>query len=153
MSWKRVILGAAEINSPCNISVKLVNGIFDNTVLYSESVHLLKTCCFSPLQYRISVYPMAHLWTLLAQPPPHLSSTDCSWMMTWMEKLETSLLLLMIPKNTCAQWRHISHTGLQQRYKAMFSFPSTFFFGELFFRACSGHPCLALYFLILRTRT
>lgn len=112
---------------------------------------LLKTFFFSPLQCRISVCPMAHPWTLLAQPPPHLSSTDCSWMMTWMWKLETSLLPLMIPKNMCAQWRHILHTGLQQRYKAIFSFlvlPSLW----NNFRACSGYSHLALCFPILRTR-
>lgn len=34
------------INSHCNISVKLVSGIFENTVLHSESINLLKTCCF-----------------------------------------------------------------------------------------------------------
>lgn len=94
---------------------------------------------------------MAHPWTLLALPPPHLFSTDCSWMMTWMQKLETSLLLLMIPKNMCAQWRRISHTGLLQRYKAIFSFlvlPSLW----NNFRACSGYSHLALCFLVLRAR-
>lgn len=103
MSWNRAIHGAAETNSPCSISEKLVCGIFEGTVLYLESAKLIKNFFFSPLQCRISVCPMAHPWTLLAQPPPHPSSTDCSWMMTWMWKLETSLLLLMIPKNTCAQ--------------------------------------------------
>lgn len=121
----------------------------------SFSVVSLKVLCFTlnlltsfffPLQYRISVYPMAHLWTLLAQPPPHLFSTGCSWMMTWMWKLETSLLLLMIPKNTCAQWRHISHTGLQQRYKAIFSFLVLLSLWNNF-RACSGYSHLARSYL------
>lgn len=116
-------------------------------IIYQRSLSVvslnLLTSFFFPLQYRISVYPMAHLWTLLAQPPPHLFSTGCSWMMTWMWKLETSLLLLMIPKNTCAQWRLISHTGSQQRYKAIFSFlvlPSLW----NNCRACSGYSHLAL---------
>lgn len=30
--------------------MKLVSGIFENPVLYNESVHLLKTCFFSPIQ-------------------------------------------------------------------------------------------------------
>lgn len=130
MSWKRAALADVETNKPCNITEKLFCGVFENSVLYLESVKLIENLFFfsSPIQ---------DLSLPNGTPVDTSSPASSSSLLNRLQldddfDVETRDLFVTVDdpkKHVCTMETYITYR-VTTKVQSNILFPSTFFFVE-----------------------